>query len=585
MPAPAARRPRLPARPRRAGTRAVWGTLALAVTVACGPSTPVGGQSTADGRPAPGDARVDAAGLLRDSWVTDGRRGWFVDGAGSATRSPFSLYETAWRLRIAALPGHRTSVHIEPDRLASWVRRAEEGRLDSSGLPAVAQVDLAVDALLTAGGTVDRTRVAATLEALRDGGGYRTGRAAAASDPGATAVAVRVLTRLGLPVPGPVRSANARAVARLSPRDAAARPGRVVPALETAAALGTTGASRDRAGALTQAAVRALARLDADPVRLASEAALRRTADRLGVRLPRFDPATCDGQVLPDGGIGLPGAERSDPQATYWALRLGCSAVRAPAPGAHSRAGWPTEQARESALSASTAAMTVARTTGHTDEFAAELTRQVREVWLPRLEHHRPPYRTADLADRVNLRLLARTLGPPETRHVTRRLPPPSPRGIRATDEARLLLAALDASGSPSARRTLCAAGSPLRQAPHGTGGSLVRAARLTAAADTCDDPELRRRAMATARRSRASDAVYRAGDTVSFEASVLGTWVERPRTDAVAAWTAAGLCRADRCAETPAHLPTTDHTPLRTLAALLTARSGDYAGLFPVAL
>ncbi|CAM5730061.1 hypothetical protein STENM223S_08535 [Streptomyces tendae] len=83
--------------------------------------------------------------------------------------------------------------------------------------------------------------------------------------------------------------------------------------------------------------------------------------------------------------------------------------------------------------------------------------------------------------------------------------------------------------------------------------------------------------------RARLDEAVYRAGDGPSFEASVLGTWVERPRADAVTAWTEAGLCAAGRCAETPDALAAADHTPLRTLAVLLPARKGAYEALFPV--
>ncbi|MER5915151.1 hypothetical protein ABT124_33010 [Streptomyces sp. NPDC001982] len=571
--------PRRPGRLRAAAARlASWTTLA-ALAAACGPAG-------ADSAPEPGAAapavRVDARELLRDAWVTDGRRGWFVEGADSAAASPFSLYETAWRLRLAARSGHDPRALADPDRLRGWMRAAERGRLGSSGLPAVAQVDLAVDALLTAGGTVDRTDVARTLESLRTGGGYRTGPSAHTADPGGTAVAVRVLTRLELPVPEPVRAANSRALAGLSARDAAEAPGRAVPVLETAAALGVTGADRARAAGLAEAAQSALARLDVDPVRLSSEAALRAAASRLGARLPRFDPETCDGRVLRDGGIGLPGAGQSDPQATYWALRLGCSAVRAPAAGAHSQAGWPTAQARESALSASAAAVAVARSTGGTAEFAAPLARQVREVWLPRVA--RPaPYDTAELVDRVDLRQIARALGEDVTRDVARGLPAPTLRGVPSTDDARLLLSTLDARGSAPAQHALCAVGSPVRTSAGRSGGSIVRAAWLAVAAEVCHDPGLRARAVATARAARVADAVYRVGADPSFEASVLGTWIERPRTDAVAAWARGGLCRGDRCAETPDRLRTADHTPLRTLAVLLAARAGHYGELFPV--
>jgi hypothetical protein len=571
--------PRPAARLNATVARLVSWTALAAVAAACGPAgTPEPGAAT------PAAVRVDARQLLRDAWVTDGRRGYFVDGADSATATPFSLYETAWRLRLAARSGQDPRRLVDPGRLRPWVTAAEQGRLDSSGLPAIAQIDLAVDALLTTGGTVDRGQVAHALESLRAGGGYRTAPSARTPDAGATAVAVRTLTRLRLPVPGPVRAADSRALADLSGRHTAVVPDQVVPVLQTAAALGVTGVDRERAVRLARAAEGALSPMGADPVRLASEGALRDAAVALGARLPRFDPATCDGRVRRDGGIALPGGSRSDPQATYWALRLGCSAVRAPAPGAHSRAGWPTEQARESALSASAAAVAVAaRSVGGVAGFAGPLARQVREVWLPRVA--RPaPYDTAELVDRVNLRQVAGALGPSVTDDVDKGLPTSTLRGVKATDDARLLLGTLDARGSTPARHALCAARSPLRTAAARSGGSLVRAAWLAAAADLCHDPGLRTRATETARTARVTAAVYRAGTGPSFEASVLGTWIERPRTDALTAWARAGLCHGDRCAETPARLRATDHTPLRTLAVLLAARAGDYGGLFPVA-
>ncbi|MBO4258879.1 hypothetical protein [Streptomyces griseorubiginosus] len=572
--------PRLTARLNAAVARLVCWTALSAVAAACGPAGTPGPDAVT-----PAAVRVDARQLLRDAWVTDGRRGYFVDGADSATATPFSLYETAWRLRLAARSGQDPRRLVDPDRMRRWLTTAEQGRLDSSGLPAVAQLDLAVNALLTTGGTVDRTEVAHTLESLRTGGGYRTDPSARTPDAGATAVAVRTLTRLGLPVPGRVRAANSRSLSDLSTvRPADVAPDQVVPLLQTAAALRVTGVDRERAARLAHAAEAALTRLGADPVRLASEGALRDAAGPLGVRLPGFDPATCDGRVRRDGGIALPGGTQSDPQATYWALRLGCSAVRVPAPGAHSRAGWPTEQARESALSASAAAVAVAaRSVGGVTEFAGPLARQLREMWLPRAA--RPaPYDTAELVDRVNLRQIGRALGPSSTHDVDKGLPAPTPRGVMATDDARLLLSTLDARDSTPARHALCSAGSTLRTAAARSGGSLVRAAWLAAAADVCHDPGLRARAMETARTARVTTAVYRAGADPSFEASVLGTWIERPRTDALTAWTHAGLCYGDRCADTPARLRTTDHTPLRTLAVLLAAKAGDYGALFPVA-
>ncbi|CAM5680331.1 hypothetical protein SAVIM338S_07309 [Streptomyces avidinii] len=528
---------------------------------------------------------VDTAALLLDSWVGDGGRGWFVDGAQSAANSPFSLYETAWRLRLAAQAG-TPDVRVDPARLALWTGAAEEGRMASSGLPAVAQAGLAVDALLAAGGSADRDRVARTLESLRTGGGYRTGPSATAADPGSTAVAVRALTRLALPVPGPVREANRAALAALTARDTAQNPNAATALLQSAGMLRGAAAVPPHTAELVTAAHRALTALGADPVRLVSEAALREAAGQLGVALPALDPAACAGLVRPDGGVALPGATSSDPQATSAALSLGCPGVRAPAAGPHSRAGWPAPQAAEGALGATAAAVALAAQDGSTARFAPALERQLREVWLPATAAREAPYDTAALVERVDLRLIAKALGDASARTVAGTLPPPSTAGLKPEDDARLLLTAIDAGATPGSNSLVCEPGSAFRTAAArtATGHSVVRAAWLRAAADQCADPDLARRAATEAAAQRAADGVYRAGQDPSFEASVLGVWAERPTTDAAAAWTRAGLCSGDRCAETPEALAESDHTPLRTLATLRAARTGTSTTLFPLA-
>ncbi|MBT2467900.1 hypothetical protein J7E97_08430 [Streptomyces sp. ISL-66] len=561
--------------------------VAVAAVSACSPQPDGAAAGREPGRSvAPAAAPpVDTAALLLDSWVSDGARGWFVDGAQSAANSPFSLYETAWRLRLAARAG-TPDVHVDPARLALWTGAAEEGRMASSGLPAVAQVGLAVDALHAAGGSADRERVARTLESLRTGGGYRTGPAVAAADPGSTAVAVRALTRLALPVPAPVREANRTALAAMTTRDTAQNPNGAAALLQSAGMLRGSAEVPPHTAELVTATHRALTALGADPVRLVSEAALRAAADQLGVALPAFDPAACAGLVRPDGGIALPGATRGDPQATSAALDLGCPGVRAPTAGAHSRAGWPAQQAAEGALGASAAAVALSGQTRSTTGFAPGLERQIREVWLPAAAARKAPYDTAALVERVDLGLIAKALGDAVARAVEETLPAPSTDGLKPEDDARLLLTAIDARGTDRAKSLICEAGSPYRTAAArtATGHSVVRAAWLRAASETCEDPELARLAAAEAAARRVADGVYRAGGDASFEASVLGVWAERPSADAVAGWTRAGLCSGDRCAETPAALTTSDHTSLRTLAALGAARTGDYAALFPLA-
>ncbi|MBT2447862.1 hypothetical protein J7F03_12405 [Streptomyces sp. ISL-43] len=587
---------RRPHRSPRGAVRARCAAVLLAAVAAVSACSPQhGGAAGAEGAGASvvpaAVPPLDTDALLLDSWVSDGERGWFVDGAQSAANSPFSLYETAWRLRLAE-QAKTPDVRVEASRLALWTAAAEEGRMASSGLPAVAQVALAVDARLTAGGEADRDRVARTLESLRGGGGYRTGPSTAAADPGSTAVALRVLTRLGLPVPAPVREANRGALAAMTAGDAAANPNAAAALLQSAGMLRGSAAVPPHTAELVTATHRALTALGADPVRLASEAALRGAADQLGVALPAFDPATCAGLVRPDGGVALPGAAHSDPQATSVALGLGCAGVRALAAGAHSRAGWPAEQAAEGALGASAAAVALANGTGSLARFAPGLERQIREVWLPAAAGRKAPYDTAALVERVDLRLIGKAVGVAAAGEVDRTLPAPSTDGVKPDDDARLLLSAIDLRGSTAAESLVCEAGSVYRTAAAkaaaaasapGAGHSVVRGAWLRAAAQECGDPELARQAAAEAAAQRVGEGVYRAGKDASFEASVLGLWAERPTADAVAGWTRAGLCSGDRCAETPEALGKADHTPLRTLAVLRAARTGDFEALFPL--
>ncbi|MGW5869076.1 hypothetical protein ACWFRJ_43900 [Streptomyces sp. NPDC055239] len=576
-----------PHRFRKAAVRACCVALLVAVT-GCGSGGPSGVRDAGAGAP-----RVDARQLLLDSWVSEGKRGYFVDGAQSTAGSPFSLYETTWRLRTAKLAGSR-GVHVEPDRMRPWASAAEQGLLESSGLPAIAQIEFAVQAQLAAGGSPDRARVARSLEGLRSGDGYRTARSAKAADQGSTAVAVRVLARLKLPVPAQVRTRAAGLLASLTPAGVTRDPGAAISVLQTAGALRLT--PPPRTAALAAAAHRALAQRGMDAVRLASEDALRTAAGQLGAPLPAFDPASCAAAVRPDGGVALPGGTAGDPQATYLALRLGCAGAKAPAPGAHSRMGWPGKEARETALGSSAAAMAVAGRTGYTEPFAAGLARQVREVWLPAASRHKAPYDTAQLAVRVNLRQLARTLGAPLVRTVDAGLPAPTAASVPAADEARLLLSALDLGASARGRDRLCAPSSALRTVKSRSGkggsgkggsaggGSLTRAARLAAVAGACDDARLRQRAVRESGASRVGEGVYSSGKGASFESSVAGVWITRPGTDVEAAWRRAGLCAGDRCAESGDRLKSADHTPLRTLAVLLAVRAGAYDGLFPIA-
>jgi hypothetical protein len=336
---------------------------------------------------------------LMDRWVTDGRRGFFAGSPRQPLQASFSLYETMWRLSLRRLRGDGAG-WLDPSRMAAWIDDALDGSMTGSGLPVIGQLWYGVRVLRQAGAPVSAGRVSRVLGMLRAGGRYR-GTVSSGPDWGSTALAVRLLTTLCLPVPQPVVT---DAGAALTVWDTEAVPTARLPwlvcLLQIAADLG--GRLRGRVdpavtGRLAVSAERILAATPPGPVWLSQLAALRDAERGLGIggiRPP--DPVALE-RALAAGDQAR--SQLSDPQALYYAIELGWQA--GPVEIAHSRVGWPKRGAVAQGLASSVAALRTAAEFGVHATFAPQLRRQLAEVWQPEVAGV-----TAGGADQAAVRLL-----------------------------------------------------------------------------------------------------------------------------------------------------------------------------------
>src|SRR5207253_130635 len=131
--------------------------------------------------------------------------------------------------------------------------------------------------------------------------------------------------------------------------------------------------------------------------------ALHKAAERMGIGIPPVSPPECERAINRDGAVSLPGRTESDPQATFYAVELGCADARLLAVSPHSRAGWPNQRAIDDSLGTSVAALQVASEIGMANHFTAQLERQGRSVWLPALQRDTSPPALRASLDRARL--------------------------------------------------------------------------------------------------------------------------------------------------------------------------------------
>lgn len=476
--------------------------------------------------------------LLLDSWVSDGQIGFYVDDAWSKARSPFSLYDTYWNLRLAEWDPGR-SAGIEKHRVALWLRNALKGDHNVDSLSKITQLHYAVQVSSLLGLSLDKQQVNQTLEQLRFGGNYRSNPQEAPSW-GETALAIEALALANLPVPKPVRSAIARAAvkqpAKLSLKNVVSD---LVPILRAIGALNGAGLPRSL---VARQVARALAVLDsaaADPLSLGPRTVLSRLARQFKVPVNSIAMTPC----MPLGSHGL------DLQLVYYAKQTGCLRDALPPAGPRSRAGWPTPRAISNSLRSTVAGLHLARAIGiQAGESKTKIQNMLRNVWMPEYEAAGD---AASLVLAARIQMVARSLGQEGMPGAT------SPDD--SSDLSRMLsLYSISKSNGAAARRII-------PQRPK----SMLDAATLELASRILGDAHLHEMATRVSNSLKlANDAhVLESEQTLpSMTATAIAAWITEsaiPRD----AWVRWGMCEGHRCAESSAELPNVESTSLRVLA------------------
>jgi hypothetical protein len=513
--------------------------------------------------------------LLLDSWVSDGKHGYFVDDAWSSTRSPFSLYDTYWNLRLGELDPQRR-VKLKKESVARWLEAAQRGQ--AGRLPAIAQIHYAAHIAMMVGADVDRMHVGDALETLREDGRYRTG---GDSKPnwGSTDLAVDVLVSLGLPVPDAVTTAVRNGLEQVRPPlDAPRVVEDVAPLLSVASTLKAGVPTREALLKRINEAVVALGE-DADNVWLAAQASLRQSALRLGGRLSPLTDSMCDRLHGPGRTIAMPGAAAPDPQLSLYARSAGCVQTVLPPPEAHSRAGWPLPEAVGNAMQATTAGVRLSEIVDVRDLSVQERVRNtVFDIWLPN------DATSPDLADlekalqAARLRALGTSFSPDDQKRLDQALGDPPIVGA-ADDLSRMLaLANIFHVKDPSLRRAAAVRVSNASPST-ATSSTIFAAVADELIARILGSDAMHARAVATTRSLHVTDGLYALGHVAesalttasaigSMTASVLAAWITGSSIP-ILAWNSFGLCQSGRCAESAQDLAGIDASSIVIVALM----------------
>jgi hypothetical protein len=543
-----------------------------------------GAGCTADPAPLPRNnpADVTVAGWpwlaerLTDSWVEDGRVGFFVDAVAGPDAPAFSLHETYWNVLLGEVDPGRTS-RLAPDRVATWLGRAALGELPGAGLPSIGQISYATEIADRIGVPLDRAAVERSLATLRTGALFRPAVEATGGDWGSTALAARVLTALGSPVPEETaRAAYDRAAkppASLTVETVATEFVPVLEVLGHAYGPATGSPPGPPPAGLQRLLDRAQATLDtatpAGPV-LAARYQLDGAGRLLGLTVAQADQRLC--------AAGRGGG--TAPQLRYYALSLGCAEVPVPDRTPYSRAGWPPLEAPDVVLGSTVTGARVAAALGVLDGFATRLATTLDRIWLPLA-------RAGGTADPAAAAMVGRVLQLTGT--LGREAPADLVGLVRGTDPAAMLTVLIGVSlarGEDAARRaavrSVLASLSP-------NGGSLVmRAAMLEAASRVLGDPDLHDRALAQVQQLALAPTLFAGEDngharTPSLTTSAIGAWISRGTTPPFDDWVSVGLCTPDgQCGEAPGEARPAS---LRTAALVLACRRPGCGEDFPVSL
>jgi hypothetical protein len=528
-------------------------------------------------------SRETMVATLADAWVSDGQRGYFVDGAARWHSGAISLYRTRWNLRLAAASA--PDVRLNGARVAAWLDPAFDGAASPTGLPELTVLEYAVDIAKLLGVPFDRAKVIAAVERLRLGPGYRAG-AGAAPNWGSTATVVRIQRWLGERPPGPVTAAAREALHRTDPQrltpDLVVND--VVPQLEILASEPSDEPDIDLTRHYVTVASQILDPAPIDAVWLSAEVALHSAAKSLGVSLPATRPAACDRLLGADGKVRFGGATRPDPQATYLAQQFGCHNVDARPDPEHGSIGWPDERVQAQALGSTVAAMRIAQHLGVEHQYLPQVMATVRDRWLP--QHNNSPQpnpvdvgRLRELMSYDTAHMAALSVADASGRQ-------PS---VASNNAVAVVIRMWALAADPPSPQRTAAVHSAIAALSPDRGASMIAAASFELAARLLADPTMHARAERIARRLRIATGIYRLADdgnrpdVGSLAASAIGAWIEAvPRPQQ--AWVDAGFCNSHGCAESATDLAA-GSTSLRSLAVFHACAQAVCADRLPIPL
>jgi hypothetical protein len=390
--------------PRRALTT-TFATVLLLLLTACS-------SGTADSAPPAGPSAADlgaAQHLLADSFASNGKRGFFVEGDGVS--DTISLYDTRWWSEAFNRDHRLAVVHLQAGSVRSWAVNVAEGNassVDSQTMPTLERVDDATALATDLGGTVGGGAIVREISALRKGSEFAAS-ANGTPDLGDTALALTVYRRIGVKPPTQVVSGeHRRLLAVLGDRRRRDIPKRIVPVL-SAAGNSDIAARRSAAGSELRWLGRQIAGLAA-PARLSMYSSLAKAYDDAGLR-SWMSRRACRG-ISPASKLTVPGSTEADPQLRAEAVGIGCvKTVDAPP---WTASGWPGQQAIAESLPASVDGMRLARASGVGQKYVNLVRRQLSTTWAPQIR--RSPGTTIAVAGDLLCRELFVPLLSPVTR-------------------------------------------------------------------------------------------------------------------------------------------------------------------------
>jgi hypothetical protein len=522
--------------------------------------------------------RATARDIVLDSWVTDGKQGYFVDASASTT--PFSLYDTFWNIKLLS---SNARDDLNSTRISRWLKTSIEGGQSENSLPKIAQISYAVGISKLMNIESDKQVIAKVLESLRHRDSY-------APNPnvkpnwGSTSQAIEILASVESDVPREVTHNLRQTLRKPPPLDLQNAVDVYVPTLEAAVALDDL--LTDKA-VINQRLADALKILSepSDPVMLSAYSRLRDVAARVGRTLPAISAHTCT-NLLREGLVLSPADTKPDPQLTYYARRAGCNAGSGPVSSFHSRAGWPILDAAAS-LRDTVSGYRLATLVDESPKYRAFVAATLSAVWLPAFKRLKGVSDSELLATAARIQVLANNLGVPHRLEESTTLRVDPPRVSNPASDIEFLILVLHAD-RPTQIKALTRLLDDRQPMMSPTADNAFLAAEDEAMARVLNHPNLHRDALAILGKLRKPDGTYSIGTDAadaapSMVATLLAAWIknESVPTDF---WKTRRFCTSTYCAEHPSPDGSTGSTSLDTLWLIFRGAHINEATDLPIA-